>query len=192
MSLKDKFKQPKNWKIIAGVGTAAVLGLGGIALANSSDVSSVPSPIQLQNQTQATQPADATTLSTTRYAWPTTNSMSSPSSALASTQTGVGTGSAGYATADISLDSPYSPPTTKAASRPTPASPKNKSADSPDTPRTTKTTPAKSYTAPKNVSVDSPDTPRSTKAPATTVAKAKDYSPDYSADSFDSPDSSND
>ena len=184
MSIKDKFKNPGSWKVLAGVGTAAVLGLGGIALAGPGNSTGVPEPINLQSQSTA---AEAATTSTAwRYALPADSTLSSPASP-ASSQASVDTGTTSQASPDPALDSPYSPPPTKAAPPVTSTAPKNVSVDSPDVPRTTRPTkaaPAKTYVAPRNVSADSPDVPRTTKvAPATAT---KDYSPEYSYDSADS------
>jgi hypothetical protein len=50
MKMKEQWKGPRKWKIVAGVGTAAALGVTGMALAGPGDASGVPAPITLERQ----------------------------------------------------------------------------------------------------------------------------------------------
>lgn len=181
MQMKNRFKIPGNWKVIAGVGTAAVLGLAGIASAGSGDSSAVPAPITLHSQVQAGDtspdtewrfglPGDTTSLTaalgaTTQYSVDRANasySMTNPSPDTYTT------------TRNASLDSPYTPPTTK-VQRTT-----DISLDSPASPDAPVSTTTAKAAAPRDVSIDSPD---SSPAPPPTTTR------DYSADSVDKPDS---
>jgi len=62
MQTKNQWNGPKNWKVVAGVGTAAALGFAGIAFAGTGDLSGVPDPIALQRQVITSQaPSTSTT-----------------------------------------------------------------------------------------------------------------------------------
>jgi hypothetical protein len=67
MQMKDDLKRPRRWKVLAGVGTAAAIGLAGIAFANPGDAMSAQSPITLQSQTTTSQSVPAGTTPSTVY-----------------------------------------------------------------------------------------------------------------------------
>jgi hypothetical protein len=61
MQMKNQGKIPKKWKIVAGIGTAAALGVTGIAFAGSGGVAGVPAPITLQSQAGTSESLSPTT-----------------------------------------------------------------------------------------------------------------------------------
>ena len=66
MQKKNQWK--RNWKVVAGVGTAAALGFAGIAFAGPGNASGVPDPITLQRQVvtgESPMPSPSTTLRVT-------------------------------------------------------------------------------------------------------------------------------
>jgi hypothetical protein len=86
MKMKEQWKGPRKWKIVAGVGTAAALGVTGMALAGPGDASGVPAPITLQRQV-----ATSESLSPSTTVWVTTAAgearSASPSAALSAATT---------------------------------------------------------------------------------------------------------
>ena len=55
MQMRDEWKRARKWKVAAGVGTAAALGLAGVAFASPADVTGAPTPITLQREVIATE-----------------------------------------------------------------------------------------------------------------------------------------
>ncbi|MDQ3781315.1 MAG: hypothetical protein M3349_00050, partial [Actinomycetota bacterium] len=49
MQIKDQWKRPRDWKVVAGVGAVAALGITGLVIANPAD-GSVPASISLEER----------------------------------------------------------------------------------------------------------------------------------------------
>ena len=60
MQMRDEWKRARKWKVAAGVGTAAALGLAGVAFASPADVTGAPSPITLQREVVAAEAPPST------------------------------------------------------------------------------------------------------------------------------------
>ncbi len=55
MQIKDQWKQPRNWKVIAGAGTLAAVGITGLALAGPIAADADDDVIELEERAQITQ-----------------------------------------------------------------------------------------------------------------------------------------